>query len=195
MYPTLLKLSRAVFKWPPLPASPACKHELVSRMGSEWKLKNLIETGTFEGDMVEAQRENFDRIATIELADALYQSATERFAAFQQITVIQGDSGLRLAEAMKLFQCPVLFWLDAHYSGGVTASGDEESPILKELLLIAARDNNEDVILIDDARLFGWRRGYPSLRRLRKFVAKHLPTYCVKIESDVVCLTPKNRPT
>lgn len=164
-------------------------------MGSEWKLKNLIETGTFQGDMVEAQRKNSDRIATIELADSLFQAAKERFSAFKHIIVIHGDSTIKLVEAMKLFQGPVLFWLDAHYSGGATVRGEENCPILKELLLIAARNNNADVILIDDARLFGWRRGYPSLMRLRKFVAKHLPTYAVTIESDVVCLTPKNRPT
>ncbi len=105
--------------------------------------------------MIEAQRENFRCIVTIELASALYDAARLRFASFNHIHVLNGDSATMLPEAIRLVDGPVLYWLDAHYSGGVTARGDMETPILKELALIADRKETGDVVLIDDARLFG----------------------------------------
>ncbi len=187
----LLKLSRAVFHWPPLPASSREKQALVTRLGRLRGINNFIETGTFEGDMVEAQREVFRTIATIELSEKFWEAARGRFAAWPHIHVLHGDSGAMLPEAMRLVSGPALYWLDAHYSKGETARGEAETPVLKELSLIAARGQAGDVILIDDARLFGWRRGYPRLARVRSFVTRHWPGCAVTIESDVICIVPQ----
>ena len=46
--------------------------------------------------------------------------------------------------------------------------------------------NCGDVILIDDARLFGWRSDYPRLTKIRQFVKTHLPDYKVSVESDLI---------
>ncbi|MGH7954183.1 MAG: hypothetical protein ACREFE_20000 [Limisphaerales bacterium] len=186
----LLKLSRAIFHWPPRPGSAEEKRLMIIHFSRKWGIKNLVETGTFEGGMVESQRENFNTIATIELGDKLYESAKQRFAAYDHIHVLHGDSGTMLAEAITLVEGPTLFWLDAHYSRGVTAHGDAETPILKELSIIAARKQADDVILIDDARLFGLRLGYPRLARVRKLVAQHWPAYSFKVESDIICIAP-----
>ncbi|MDD5318778.1 MAG: hypothetical protein PHF79_03110, partial [Candidatus Pacebacteria bacterium] len=62
---------------------------------------------------------------------------------------------------------PILFWLDAHFSGGKTAKsvlGD--TPIEKELDIIFGSWTNGNVILIDDARLFTGTDNYPSLDNL-----------------------------
>jgi hypothetical protein len=73
----------------------------------------------------------------------------------------------------------------------VTVRGDAETPLLKELSLIAARSQAGDVVLIDDARLFGWRPGYPRLGRVRKFAVRHWPGCSFKVESDVICMAPQ----
>ena len=189
----LLKLSRAIFHWPPRPGTFEEKCSLITRFRKKHDLQNLVETGTFQGDMVEAQRENFRTIITIELGDQLHEAAVRRFAAFKQITVLHGDSGKMLPEAISRIEGPALFWLDAHYSKGVTARGDEETPILKELTLIAGRRQARDVILIDDARHFGLRRGYPRLARVRDFTARHWPNHLFNVETDVICITPRQQ--
>ncbi|MGH7990796.1 MAG: hypothetical protein ACREDS_11490, partial [Limisphaerales bacterium] len=83
----LLKISRAIFGWPPRPASTQEKYSLVTRWGQQRKIDNLIETGTFEGDMVEAQRGVFRKIVTIELGDKLFEAAKRRFTAYDHIHV------------------------------------------------------------------------------------------------------------
>ena len=186
----LVKLSRAVFNWPPRPGTFEEKSPLVTRFGRQYNLQNLVETGTYQGDMIEAQRGHFRNIVTIELGDQLYEAAVRRFAAFSHIRVLHGDSGKMLPEAMRLIEGPAVFWLDAHYSKGITARGDEETPILKELSLIAGRHQAGDVILIDDARHFGLHPGYPRLARVRKFAAEHWPNHSFKVETDVICIAP-----
>jgi hypothetical protein len=160
-------------------------------MGQEYRLETLIETGTFRGDMVEAQRSHFRRIITIELADALWAAARDRFADAPHVTVLHGDSGEKLAEAIRLAEGPVLYWLDGHYSGGDTALGASETPIMREISLIAARGDKHDVIMIDDARLFGWRRGYPRLAVIRKFVSEYWPEHSLTIHSDIIQIAPR----
>lgn len=190
MRQTILKLSRALFRWPPLPASFEQKKILIARLARKKGIKNFIETGTFEGDMVEAQRGNFDKLVTIELDDRLYKAAKRRFENHAHIHVLQGDSGARLSEAIQLIEGPAIYWLDAHYSKGITARGNRETPILKELFVISARNQTDDTILIDDARLFGLRLGYPPLAVIRKFAEQTWPTRSFHIETDVICIAP-----
>jgi hypothetical protein len=185
----LLQISRALFRWPPEPSSPETKHALVAKFSG--MVSNLIETGTFQGDMIEAQRERYARIVTIEMADGLFAAAQKRFAPFSHISVLHGDSGQVLPDAFRLVEGPAVFWLDGHYSGGVTAGDDADPPVIHELSMIANRGQEADVILIDDARLFGWRRGYPSLQTVERFVRDHLPHHQVRVESDVICIEPR----
>jgi hypothetical protein len=190
MRQTLLKLSRAIFCWPPLPATFLEKQSLIDRFGCQKGINNFIETGTFQGDMIEAQRENYKKLISVELGDKLYQAAQRRFEKYDHIHLLHGDSGLKLSEAIRLVEGPALYWLDAHYSRGVTARGEKETPILKELSVIAARRQVGDVILIDDARNFGMRMGYPRLATVREFVARTWPDYSFQIETDVICIVP-----
>jgi hypothetical protein len=65
-----------------------------------------------------------------------------------------GDSKKILPELLKTIHEPITIFLDAHYSGGTTAFGDEEAPLLFELELLKNRKHN-DIIIIDDCRLLG----------------------------------------
>lgn len=190
MRSTLLVLSRSILRWPPEPSDPTVKQVTVARLGRGTTC--FIETGTYKGDMIEAQRENFEHIATIELDDDLFATAKERFAPHPHISVLHGDSGRVLPEAIKLCPGSTTFWLDGHYSGGVTAGTNSDVPILDELAIIAARKDPRDVILIDDARLFGWRRGYPRISKVRAIAEKFWPDHAFRVESDMICIVPRS---
>lgn len=186
-----IKLSRAVFGWPPKPAATEVKQLLVKQSAKRNGIQNLIETGTFKGEMVEAQRENFRTIVTIELQESLCEAAKKRFEQFSHIHVLHGDSSRMLPEAMRMIEGPTVFWLDAHYSKGTTARGVSETPILNELSLIAKRGQDGDVILIDDARHFGLHPGYPRMAKIRKFVLENWPSYSFKVETDIIRIEPQ----
>jgi hypothetical protein len=64
---------------------------------------------------------------------------------------------------------PALFYLDGHYSGGITARAAKDTPIYEELSHIFEHDPRH-VIVIDDARCFGRDPDYPSLHELREFI-------------------------
>ena len=55
------------------------KKQVLSSYGSG--IRVLIETGTYYGEMVEAQMGNFDRIISIELSERLYKKAIDKFRA------------------------------------------------------------------------------------------------------------------
>jgi hypothetical protein len=65
-----------------------------------------------------------------------------------------GDSKKILPELLSTIQEPVTIYLDAHYSGGTTAFGEEETPLLFELEILKNRIY-DDIIIIDDCRLLG----------------------------------------
>jgi len=186
----LLKCSRAVFKWPPSPVTYVEKMDLITRKRREFGLNVFVETGTFRGGMLEAQRANFQRLISIELNEELFQAARLKFAGDPQIKLLQGDSGVKLTAAVQGLDEPALFWLDAHYSAGVTAGGGEAAPIIKELSCLKSRSGFKDVILIDDARLFGLKSDYPKLDVIRKFASRHWPQHTFTIESDAICILP-----
>jgi hypothetical protein len=188
MRAALLNLSRAILKWPAEPTQPSVKQDLVARLGRS--CTSLVETGTYKGDMIDAQLDNFEHIVTIELDDDLFAAARDKFAPHPHITVLHGDSGEVLPDAIGLCHGSTAFWLDGHYSGGITAGTNADVPILNELATIAARKNPGDVILIDDARLFGWRRGYPRISKVRAIANDIWPGHEFRIESDIICIVP-----
>jgi hypothetical protein len=175
------------------PAPLEVKAGLIRQYSVNYGIRTFVETGTFFGDMLDALRDDFDLLTSIELEPDLAAKARERFRDLPKIRVVQGDSGLRLTEAVAALEEPAIFWLDAHYSGGVTAAGESETPITAELNgLFAARLLNH-VILIDDARLFGNAPDYPSLREINDLVSMHRPGWTMSVETDIIRIeTGKN---
>jgi hypothetical protein len=124
------------------------------------------------GDMVYAVRDNFDAIYSIELDAELCRNAQKRFAKQRNIMIFQGDSGAILGEILASIKLPCLFWLDGHYSAGITARGSSETPIKKELRHISGHSHKRShIILVDDARCFTGEGDYPSIRSLRDWAA------------------------
>jgi hypothetical protein len=147
-------------------------------------LQVLVETGTYLGDTVAALRDDFRSIITIELDAGLAQAAARRFQGDGRIKVLEGDSGILLPRVLERLQSPALFWLDAHYSGGVTA-GSEANPILRELRCVMTSDLRGHVILIDDARLFDGTDGYPTLSHVRRLVSEY-EAWEMSVAEDII---------
>ena len=152
----------------------------------------LVETGTFRGAMVEAQLPYFERIYSIELGKELYEQAKTRFRRDRGVQILQGDSGLVLRELVPQLREPAIFWLDGHYSGGVTALGAKVSPVMEEITTILST-TYPHVLLIDDARLFTGQGGYPTLEEVVTLVAHLRPDYTFAQDSDSLRFTPPIR--
>jgi hypothetical protein len=86
--------------------------------------------------MVSAQMKNFTKIISIELSDKYFKMASNKFAFNDNVSIIHGDSAEVLVSIMPKIKNPCLFWLDGHYSGGDTAHGKNETPIIEELKAI-----------------------------------------------------------
>lgn len=128
---------------------------LVDALKSVLPLNVLIETGTFKGDTVFVLESYFDKVVSIELSEALWADAAQRFADYSHVRILQGNSEDKLRELRKELQDQeVLYWLDAHWCvGGSTAGELSQCPLLAELQAIGQL-NDQSVVLIDDARLF-----------------------------------------
>lgn len=165
-----------------LPIPHIVKEEMISEFALKHKIKNFVETGTYLGVMVDAQKNNFDMIYSIELNKSLHAHAKLKFRGYKYIKLLNGDSGEKLKEVLRELKAPALFWLDAHFSGGITSRGKKLTPILIELRLIKKR-KYADVILIDDANLFDGTNDYPTLADLKK------SGYKLKIKNNVIIVS------
>lgn len=85
---------------------------------------------------------------------------------------------------------PALFWLDGHYSAGVTAKGEKHTPIYEELEHILGTQERKHVIIIDDARLFGTDPAYPNLEELSDFIKAKRNNVDILVQDDSIRITP-----
>lgn len=168
------------------PPPSLVKQAIVRQYARGHRLRVLIETGTYMGDMVHALRGDFDVLFSIELSEPLHAYARQRLARCPNIHLLLGDSAVVLGEVLKRLTSPCLFWLDSHYSGGGTARAGVQTPIFAELEAIAGHGVKSHVILIDDARRFDGTHDYPDLGRLRETVAGFFPGSSLEIADDVI---------
>lgn len=173
----------------PVPPPHALKQCVVRTYAKTYQLRTLVESGTYTGKMVDAMRSQFDRIISVELSSSLATAARARFNS-PNITIIQGDSGVVMRKIVTQLEEPAAFWLDGHYSGGLTARGERDSPILQELDAILGRADVGHVIMIDDARLFGVDPAYPAIEMVERLVHRAWPRYTVRVQDDVIRIAP-----
>jgi len=118
------------------------------------KSKHYIETGAYLGSGIKSVKKNYNNIHSIELSPKWYNHNLEQFKDDSNVNMYLGDSKKVLPELLSKIDEPVTIFLDAHYSGGNTAFGEEEVPLLYELEILKKRKHN-DIIIIDDCRLLG----------------------------------------
>ena len=165
--------------------------DLRDRLGIE----RAIETGTYKGGSARILASVFPEVVTIELDEELHRRAAERLSRQPAITAVQGSSRVRLGPLVDAAR-PTLYWLDGHWSGGVTAGEDDECPVLDELAAIAS-GHPDDCILIDDARLFAAPpppphdpAQWPSLGEIEGAIRTARPDHHVAVLHDIVVAVP-----
>lgn len=194
-----------------LPAPAEVKRYLLARALVENGIRTFVETGTFYGDTIASVLPYVDKAITIEVDRALFMNASNRFSMNPKVDVHHADSGDRLADLVKVtgaFEIPrpALFWLDAHWMGperrnpdfGMTGIPPEpnfstmdraesgDTPIEKELISILDRNCPEDIIVIDDARYFGFVPSYPRVEWIFREVASRFGSCGPEFSVDVV---------
>ncbi|MFT7196787.1 MAG: hypothetical protein ACI83W_001151 [Marinoscillum sp.] len=178
--------SRDYRKWisggKPFPPPNIVKQKMVVEFANSHGTHALVETGTYLGNMIFAQKKNFKEIYSIELAEIFYKLGVKRFKNHKHISIVLGNSAERLPEIINRAHGKILFWLDGHYSGGDTA--DSACPVMDELEAIM-NDRRSHVILIDDARCFG-ESDYPSIEEITSYVRDHSQEFDLSIQDDVI---------
>jgi len=143
------------------------KRRNIMTIADLYGVEAFIETGTFKGDTIAAVADRFATVISIELLPKYAAAARQRFAASPNVTIIEGDSGTALEQAIAgLDNGRALFWLDSHYIGEAFEDRTSDTPIEREIEIIRTRriDNGfADIVMIDDALCFDGSKGYPEI--------------------------------
>ncbi len=170
----------------PSPPPHIVKQNAIREYREKYGCNVLVETGTFLGDMIEAQKRFFKSLHSVELSPELFELAKKRFLKDSNVFLWQGDSGEVLRDIVVKLDEPALFWLDGHYSGDFTALGKKECPVLEELEAIFSGRNFDHIILIDDARLFTGEGDYPKIEELNALVSAKNNRYKLLVKDDII---------
>ena len=115
--------------------------------------QTFIETGTFRGATAEWASRHFRAVHSIERAESLFRETSQRLGSVDNLSLYLGDTREHLPALIEKLDAPAVLWLDAHWSGGVTAGDGDECPLLDEIA-IADGAAQEVAVLVDDARYF-----------------------------------------
>lgn len=170
-----------------LPMPNFGKQQVVIEYIKRFSIDTFVETGTYKGKMVYSVIPHVKEIYSIELDITHFQNAQKRFIGYPDIHILQGQSGEMLPKVLKDIDKPCLFWLDAHWSGGSTAKGDMDTPIMQEMQCVLGHSRAaEHVVLIDDARCFTGEGDYPTLEGLGSFVRNFWPDGIFEVKDDII---------
>jgi hypothetical protein len=173
----------------PIPPPDVIKKVTIVQYAVFFSVRSFIETGTFVGTTTKLMADSGFQCKTIELAKEYYDRAVNTFSAHTNVELFHGDSGEWLGKMTASAEAPHLFWLDGHYSGGKTARGSSDTPIVRELDQLLGCDIKNSVILIDDAREFG-KGDYPPISFLEDYVKANLPDHKYENFGDIFRITP-----
>lgn len=128
-----------------------------------------VETGTYLGDTTHFLSLHSKYVYSIEPEATLFKNAIKRFETQSNVKVLNGLSEEVFPKLIPQLSGDVNFWLDGHYSHGITHKGPRDTPINDELEHIQKHITQFSrlVVLIDDVHLFNSSieeyAGYPSL--------------------------------
>jgi hypothetical protein len=98
-----------------------------------------VETGTFLGETTDFLSNSYSFVYSVEPEKELYKNAMKKFLN-QNVELFNGVSEDVMPSLLLRLKGDINFWLDGHYSAGVTFKGNKDCPVEEEL--------------IDDVRLF-----------------------------------------
>jgi hypothetical protein len=169
---------------------------LARRLRGELDLERAIETGTYLGGTARRLATIFPRVVTIERSADLHAQAAAGLQDLPLVEVLHGHSVDRLLELADP-ELPTLYFLDGHWSAGMTAGADDECPVLREVAAIGSGNPN-DCLVIDDARLFAAppppphdRDAWPTLLEVLDAIRAARPDHHVTILDDQILAVPR----
>lgn len=181
----------------------ALKRTLLNDLKEAFDIGAFIETGTYLGYTTTEAAKVFEKVYTIELSQECFELAKENLTQFSHVQLYLGNSGEVLGKLLPTICSRTLFYLDGHYSGGVTAKGLENTPILEELIAIRDFGRSDSVILIDDIQLFQEScypdkirntclEGYPDYDQLVATLLQINPNFQICFLADALLAFPKD---
>jgi len=156
-----------------LPVPHAMKRKIIKEIIQKNNIQAFVETGTYKGYMVDAVKDLLPKIYSVEINTFLAHKAIKRFHKHKNVKIIKGDSSKEIPEIIAKLNNSSFFWLDAHFSGGITGKGEEDSPLKKELKFIKENAPSGSIIAIDDIADCNGHNGYPSLDEILSLSNKH----------------------
>lgn len=172
----------------PIPAPTYYKQLVIKDLSRKSSLTTFVETGTYKGYMIQGLLPYFKKLYSIEIYQPLYEKAKKLFANQSKVNLILGDSADKIPELMNQLEESALFWLDGHYSGEGTGTATEHSPIMQELKPIFEHTIKNHVLLIDDARFFNGKDGYPTIEELEKFTKENSHYSHFSVKDDLILI-------
>lgn len=164
----------------------------INRIRRRYQCDTLIETGTYFGQTVSALKARFSKVLSVELSDGLYETNREIFRSEKTVRIFHGDSADLLGEMIDASYGRIVFWLDGHYSDGITALGESVTPILNELCVIKQKGRKGDCVLIDDIRLFVGRAGYPKIDEVKAILYGISADVDINVDGDCLMALPRD---
>jgi len=128
-----------------------------------------VETGTYLGATTRFLARSARMVHSIEPEPSLFAKARRSFEGVENVEVHHGTSEAVFPVLLPRLSGDVSFWLDGHYSEGVTYQGAKDTPIVDELAAIALHRPHlgRIAVLVDDVRMFDPRldgcQGYPPI--------------------------------
>jgi hypothetical protein len=138
-----------------------------------------VETGTYMGDTTSVLSKVAKMVYSIEPEPTLFSRAEQRFSNTSNVKIMKGLSEDVFPKLLPTIGGDVCFWLDGHYSAGVTFKGPQDAPILDELTVIGRHitQMNKIVVMVDDVRCFDPTNpeysAYPPVDVLVDWARKH----------------------
>lgn len=178
----------------PTPAPNFVKWAVLRRYGGK---STWVETGTYLGETTNFISKFASLVISIEPSKLLAARATKKFSSSTHVVIENGTSETSLDKILeKLTESQILdisFWLDGHYSAGVTFLAEKECPVIDELDTIQKHISRFQnlTIFIDDVRVFSPSgqviNGYPSLSYLVSWADLNKLKW--NIEHDIFIMT------
>ncbi len=170
-----------------MPMPPHMKRVRLKKIALLLESEVFVETGTYRGDTTNLVSRVVNDVKTIEIDSRLAAIAQKRFAG-KNVRVYQGNSAKVIPEVAKEIKgARSLFWLDGHYSAGVTGGQSAPIPILQELEVVLPTLVSRSAVLIDDVREFG-KNGYPHVSELQNFVTLKRSDLSCRVLDDMLLI-------
>lgn len=158
------------------------KSLLAAALGLQAGKKYFVETGTYIGQSLYKVSGLFERLWSVEASEELHTAALALFTAkgVEAVELSHGSSVEMLRQLPPNVAQDAVFFLDAHYSHGITSEEYGRCPVLDEIAIIL-ESSPTALVVVDDLRTMSGLHGYPTLIE----ILDHLPrTLCVQIAFD-----------